>query len=340
MQIYSNQLAKHLDQLMPCYLVFGDEPLQKQEAIAEIRQAGVKAGFNERVVFTQEQGFRWNELYQASQSLSLFSSRQIIELELTTLKPGQEGSKALVDYINNASPDTILLLHGPKAPNDVQKTKWFKTLSQAGLFVVVNQPQGQQFNQWIIRRAQMRNVNFNGDALTQFCRMFEGNLLAADQELEKLSLQLGQQFIDLKNLKQRVSNQSRYNLFELQDTLLAGQSTPALTILNNLKQQAVEPQLIFWAFNREFELLQQLQYAQSQRQPLAKLYQLARVWQSRQALYNQALQRLSAAHLAAISQLLSEIDQQIKCEYELPWHQLTQLVLLFCLDDFQKALLQ
>lgn len=339
MQIYANQLTKHLAHLMPCYLVLGDEPLQKQEAIGAIRQACAKAGFIERIVLTQEPGFSWNELYQAGQSLSLFSSRQLIELELTSLKPGQEGSKALVDYIMNASPDTILLLHGPKAPQDVQKAKWFKTLSQTGLFVVVNQPQGQQFNQWLARRARSRQVNFKPDALAQFCRMFEGNLLAADQELEKLALQLDQQVIDLNSLKQRVGNQSRYNLFELQDALLAGQSSGALAILNNLRQQAIEPQLIFWAFNREFELLQQLQYARSQRQPLAKLYQQARVWQSRQGLYNQALGRLSTAHLMTIAQLLAEVDQQIKGQYNLPWHVLTQLVLLFCHHDHREVML-
>lgn len=338
MQIYSNQLDQHLDQLAPCYLVFGDEPLQKQEALAAIRAAGEKAGYLERVVLTQETGFSWSELYQASQSLSLFSNRQLIELELTSLKPGQEGSKALIEYIANLNPDIILLIHGPKAPNDVQKSKWFKTLSQAGLFVVVNQPQGQQFNQWIRHRAQSRCVNFANDALAQFCRMFEGNLLAADQELEKLSLQLGAQPIDLAELKQRVGNQSRYNLFELQDALLSGQSNSALAILNNLKQQAIEPQLIFWAFNREFELLQQLQYAQSCRQPLAKIYQKARIWQSRQALYNQALRRLSVMDLGAISVLLSAIDQQIKCHYHLPWDQLSQLVLLFCLEDYQQVI--
>jgi DNA polymerase-3 subunit delta len=336
MQIYANQLANHLKQLAPCYLVLGDEPLQKKEALRDIRHACQASGFDERVCLTQEPGFSWNELYQAGQSMSLFSSRQLIELELTSLKPGQDGSKALIAFIENASPDTILLIHGPKAPQEVQKSKWFKKLTQAGLFVVVNQPQGNAFNQWLTRRVHSHRVNFTPDAQAQFSRMFEGNLLAADQELEKLSLQLGQQLIELKNLKQRTSNQARYNLFELQDALLSGHASNALTILSNLKYQAIEPQLIFWAFNKEFELLQQLKHAQQQRQPLSKFYQQARIWQSRQHLYNQALQRLSHGHLLMITQLLAQIDQEIKCQFTLPWHLLTQLVLTFCEQDVNR----
>ncbi|NRA55718.1 MAG: DNA polymerase III subunit delta [Gammaproteobacteria bacterium] len=333
MQIYANQLANQLKQLVPCYLVFGDEPLQKKEALSDIRQACDNAGFSERICLSQQPGFSWNELTQAGQNLSLFSSRQLIELELTTIKPGQDGSKALISFIENASPDTILLIHGPKAGQDVQKAKWFKQLSQAGLFVVINQPQGQAFNHWVNRRLSHHRLNLTPDAQAQFSRLFEGNLLAADQELEKLSLQLGQQQIDLATLKQRTTNQARYSLFELQDALLNGSANKALAILNHLKQQAVEPQLIFWAFNKEFELLQQLHQQQQQKQSLAKIYQQARIWQSRQNLYQNALQRLSAQHLLKIAQLLAQIDLEIKINFSLPWPLLTELVLVYSQAD-------
>lgn len=339
MQIYANQLSNHLTKLVPCYLVFGDEPLQKQQTIAAIRTAAAAQGFDQRVMLCQEPGFSWSELYHAGQSMSLFSERQLIELELTSIKAGQEGSKALLEYIGNANPDNILLIHGPKAAADVQKSKWFKTLSQAGLFIIVNQPQGQQFNRWIASQAQTRQVNFSPEALSQFCAMFEGNLLAADQELEKLSLQVGQQLIDIVSLKQRVSNQARYNLFELQDCLLSGQTQKACAIINNLQQQSIEPQLIFWAFNREFELLKQLKQAQQQRQPLNKIYQQARVWQSRQTIYQQALNRLTMNHFLQITQLLAELDIQIKQHFNLPWDQVMQLVLVFCEPTIQRELL-
>jgi len=333
MQIYVNQLSAHLKQLNAVYMVLGDEPLQKMQSVDAIRQACFKQGFDERISLLQDQNFRWSDLTSSGQNLSLFSTRQLIELELTSLKPGQEGSKALNQFLDHQSSDTILLIHGPKAPSEVQKSKWFKRLEQAGLFVSVNQPQGRHFTQWLSQAASSKGLSFEQDALNKFGLMFEGNLLAADQELEKLSLAIGQQRITNSVLKDRVTNQARYNLFELQDAFLAGNSPKALRILASLQDEASEPQLLFWAFSREVELLISLKAAQKQRIPLTKIYQQARVWQSRQALFEQTLRRLSLEQLLACSTLVADIERAIKVEFTTPWDLLCQLVLKLCGQD-------
>lgn len=328
MQIYVNQLSQHLNQLKPVYLVLGDEPLQKQQSVDAIRQACIKQGFDERISLHQDAQFRWHELTSCGQNLSLFSQRQLIELELTSLKPGQEGSKAFTQFLDNQSSDTILLIHGPKAAMDTQKAKWFKKLEQAGLFVSVNQPQGRHFSQWAQQAAQTKQLRFEQDALAKFCQMFEGNLLAADQELDKLSLALGQQTITNELLKERVTNQARYNLFELQDAFLGGNTNKALAILSSLKNEALEPQLLFWAFSRELELLVTLKGAQLKRQPLNKIYQQARVWQSRQSIFESALQRLSFEQLNHANSLLAQIETEVKVEFNTPWALCAELIIL------------
>jgi len=308
-------------------MVLGDEPLQKMQSIDAIRKACLTQGFDERLSLTQDPQFRWGDLLSCGQNLSLFSQRQLIELELTSLKPGQEGSKAFTQFLTNQSPDTILLIHGPKAPSDTQKSKWFKKLEQAGLYVSVNQPQGHHFNQWVSGAAGAKQLRFEHDTLAKFCLMFEGNLLGAEQELEKLSLALGRQTITNELLGQRVTNQARYNLFELQDAFIAGHGDKALRILATLQHDELEPQLMFWAFNREIELLLQLKAAQSKRQPTAKIYQQARVWQAKQSLYSQALNRLSLSNLFECNALLAQIETQIKVEFNTPWHLFCELII-------------
>jgi len=334
MQIYVNQLSSHLKQLKAVYIVLGDEPLQKTQSVDSIRKACFKQGFDERICLIQDPSFRWSDLTSSGQNLSLFSNRQLIELELTSLKPGQEGSKALNQFLDHQSPDTILLIHGPKAPAEVQKSKWFKRLEQAGLLVSVNQPQGRHFTQWLSQAAAGKGLSFEQDALSKFSLMFEGNLLAADQELEKLSLALGNQRITNALLKERVTNQARYNLFELQDAFLAGNTTKALRILSSLQDEAIEPQLIFWAFSREIELLVSLKVAQTKRLPLTKIYQQARVWQSRQALFEQALNRISLDQLLNCSSLVASIERQIKVHFVTPIDLLCELTL--CLTGQQQ----
>ena len=83
MRIYAEQLADHLKAgLKPCYLVFGDEPLQKLETVARIRQAAQAQGFSERHSFSTDDNPDWDQVQDCCQALSLFASRQILELEL------------------------------------------------------------------------------------------------------------------------------------------------------------------------------------------------------------------------------------------------------------------
>lgn len=327
MRIYVNQVKQHLSQLAPVYLVLGDEPLQKIQTIDAIRHAARQQGFDERISLVQDPQFNWQDLNSNGQNLSLFSNKQLIELELTSLKPGQEGAKAINEFLAHQSPDTMLLIHGPKATAEAQKAKWFKALDSKGIFVQITQPEGHHFVKWLEGEIAKHQLNIERQGVALLSQMFEGNLLAASQELEKLSLQVGQQTLDVAGLKQRVTNQARFSLFELQDALLEGHCDKALKILVSLQREEVEPQLLFWAFNRELSLLINLKQAQSQKQPLAPLYQQARVWAARQKMFDTALRRLSLQNLLGALSVLSEIEQSIKLSFELPWDKLTQLTL-------------
>ena len=327
MRIYVNQVKQHLSQLAPVYLVLGDEPLQKIQTIDAIRHAARQQGFDERISLVQDPQFNWQDLNSNGQNLSLFSNKQLIELELTSLKPGQEGAKAINEFLAHQSPDTMLLIHGPKATAEAQKAKWFKALESKGYFVQVTQPEGHHFVKWLEVEVAKHQLNIEPQGVALLSQMFEGNLLAASQELEKLSLQVGQQTLDVAGLKQRVTNQARFSLFELQDALLEGHCDKALKILVTLQREEVEPQLLFWAFNRELSLLINLKQAQSQKLPLAPLYQQARVWAARQKIFDTALRRLSLQKLLGALSVLSEIEQSIKLSFELPWDKLTQLTL-------------
>lgn len=327
MRIYVNQLNQSLKTLAPIYMVLGDEPLQKMQTIDAIRRACIAQGYDERISLTQSPQFSWHDLNNSGQNLSLFSQRQLIELELSTLKPGQDGAKALTRFIDEQTNDCILLIHGPKAPSETQKAKWFKALEAKGLFVAVTQPEGHHFTQWLKQEIAKHHLNVDQDGVGLLAQMFEGNLLAASQELEKLSLQVGQQRIDINVLRQRVTNQARFNLFELQDALLNGQTDKVLKILMSLQRDEIEPQLLLWAFSRELTLLIALKKAQLNRQPLNSLYQQARVWASRQKYFENALSRLSLESLVKASILLGTLEQQIKLSFDMPWDEVSEIAL-------------
>jgi len=49
MRVYPDQLSRHLNQLFPCYLIFGDDPWLIETTKDQIRQFAKRQGFDEKV---------------------------------------------------------------------------------------------------------------------------------------------------------------------------------------------------------------------------------------------------------------------------------------------------
>jgi DNA polymerase-3 subunit delta len=79
----------------------------------------------------------------------------------------------------------------------------------------------------------------------------EGNLLAAQQELEKLKLLANGSAIDVDLVIKSVGDSARYDVFQLAEAAAAGDAARALRVLLGLKSEGVEPTLILWALLRE-----------------------------------------------------------------------------------------
>ena len=79
----------------------------------------------------------------------------------------------------------------------------------------------------------------------------EGNLLAAKQELEKLSLLADGGTIGADLVLRSVGDSARYDVFQLAQAAAAGDAARAFHVLLGLKSEGVEPTLILWALLRE-----------------------------------------------------------------------------------------
>ena len=223
MQVYPNRFnVDASSELKPFYLIFGDEPQQKLECIELIRVAALAQGFDERQSLVADAQFSWDTLIEASQTLSLFSSRQIIELELPTGKPGAEGSKVLNALAQKINPDVLIVIHGGKIGKDVQNTKWFKAVDKHAIYVPCYPLEGNELYQWLnnqMRLAGMQPSQQVSQLLVDYC---EGNLLAAKQEIQKLMLLYPQGNPSFEQVEQAVVDQSRFTVFHLVDVLLSG----------------------------------------------------------------------------------------------------------------------
>lgn len=331
MPLKPEQLAQQLQrELAPIYLVGGEEPLLVQESCASILAAARAQGYQERELLSVETGFDWQQLLIASQSMSLFSEKRIVELRLPSAKPGDAGSKVLQQLAADPPVDTLILLQLGKLDGSSKRSKWFKAIEAAGCVVVVYALASRELPAWMERRLQQQGLTAGPGVAQQLAYHFEGNLLAAAQEIERLGL-LYEGTISVDDVLQGLRDNARFTVFGLADACLAGDGKAVLRMLDSLRAEAVAPPLVLWALVRELRNLAALAQRLAQGEAESGLWRQYAIWPQRQSLFKQALRRLRPAQCLGLLQRAARVDRVIKGRLAgNPWQELQVLSLALC----------
>ncbi len=325
MKLTTDNLSAHLErQLAPAYLVSGDEPLLVAEAADAIRARARARGFSERQVYFAERGFDWNTLRSEGQSMSLFAEQRIIELKLPTGKPG-EGAEVLQEFVKRSAPDQLLLVLSGKIDRTTQKSAWVQAFERHGGWVQVWPVDAARLPAWIAARMKRQGLEPDAEAAALLAERVEGNLLAAQQEVDKLALLLPQGRVDAAALTEVVADSARYDVFQLADATLAGDGRRALKILQGLRGEGAEPPLVLWSICRALRSV--WRELQGTGKPAAAMpYWL----QKQQAQVTQAARRLGKRSIPPLVKAAARVDRTIKGRLRGdPWDAMTALVARF-----------
>ena len=251
MRLSADQLPAALARgLAGVYLVSGDEPLLVGEAADAIRAAARAAGYADRSVFFIDRGFAWDELRYASQSLSLFAERRLFELRMPSGKP-DKGAQQLAELAERPPPDVVCLVVTDKLDKKAGEAPWVRAIEKQGVWVPIWPVETAALPAWLRARARQLRVEIEPAAAQLIVDRVEGNLLAAKQELEKLSLLADGKPISADLVLRSVGDSARYDVFQLAESAAAGDAARALRVLLGLKSEGAEPTLILWALVRE-----------------------------------------------------------------------------------------
>lgn len=329
MKISANQITSQLDQsLLPCYLVTGDEHLLVQEILDAIRAAARTRGFGSRELFVQTTGFDWSDLSSAGGNLSLFAERQIIELRLPTGKPGVKGSAAIAEFAAKAGEDILFIVSAPKLDRNGAGAKWVKALDKHGGVIQVWPVDGRELPGWINVRMKRIGLVPDRDAVRLIADRVEGNLLAAEQEIEKLRLLHGEGAITAADVDAAVADSSRFDVYKLVDAAVGGNASRALRILNGVRTEGVEPVIVMWALTRELRTLANLSGSVRNGGDLSSAMRQARVWQNRQGLVRACIGRHQQGDFYALLKQCRDADAAAKGQKRAdPWQLATRIVL-------------
>ncbi|MEJ2602421.1 MAG: DNA polymerase III subunit delta [Gammaproteobacteria bacterium] len=327
MKIRADQLQAHLDEsILPLYFVTGDEPLLVTEALDAIRTRAREEGYTEREVFTADRGFDWNRILAGSASLSLFADKRVLELRLPTGKPGDVGSRTLVELCSRLSDDTLVVVSAPRLERGQSSSKWVKALDKAGAMVQVWPVDARALPGWIAARMRRLGLEPSRDAVRLLADRVEGNLLAAAQELEKLRLVIGTGPVDAEQVEAAVADSARFNIFKLADAAVAGRADRALRILGALRAEGAEPVLVLWALTRELRAIALIRDDLEAGRPLSHSLKQRGVWSSREDIVRACAGRHSPSSLHRLVRRAELADQVVKGRRPgQPWQELLAL---------------
>jgi DNA polymerase-3 subunit delta len=313
MKLASEELPRHLAKgLAPLYVIHGDEHLLSIEAADVIRAAARAAGYDEREVFTVEQGFKWADLRNSAQSLSLFSARKLVELRIPTGKPGVEGAQSIQDYCEQLNADTVTVVTLPKLDKTGQNSKWFISLAEHGVIVAADEISLNALPDWIAVRLQRQGQSTDRDTLRFLAERVEGNLLAAFQEIQKLGLLFPAGQLTFEQVKDTVMDVARYDVFKLSEAMLAGDAARFTRILDGLRAEGEATVLILWAMAEDIRALARISRATQRGGNIASALRDARVWGVRQKLVERAVRRFSPAFTEGALRKAAHIDKVVK----------------------------
>ncbi|MFQ6021633.1 MAG: DNA polymerase III subunit delta [Acidiferrobacterales bacterium] len=313
------------------YLVGGDEPLLVDECCAAVRAVAHARGFEERTVLTVESGFDWNSLLASTHSLSLFSSRRLIELRVPSVKMADRGADVLVQIADRAPQDTLLLVSSGRLDKRAQASPWVKAIERTGVVVIVYPLDARDLPGWIARRMRSRGLTPEEGVPALLGYHFEGNLLGAAQEIDKLAVLLGQATVSADDMRDNLSDNARFDVFKLADACVRGDAGAVTRMLASLRAEGTEPILILRVLAREARSLAGVARRLARGEREAVVFEAHNIWPRRRSLVRQAVKQRPPNWWLEILQRASQVDKVLKGQRAGDtWQQLQCLALAMC----------
>jgi len=173
----------------------------------------------------------------------------------------------------------------------MESLSWVEAIDHAGMVVPIRPMPISDQPRWIEARARKLGVELTDDAQMELVALVEGNLLAAHQELFKLSLLVPGQKIDAMALVDLVADSARFDVFGLFDAVIAGRGDRVRKVLAGLRAEGTDaPTLCAFLISQVIALAGADELRQSGAR-LQSYWPTVRVFGPKQSTYERALGR-------------------------------------------------
>jgi DNA polymerase-3 subunit delta len=305
-EAFSKELQKNQQSK---FLLLGDEALSRKEAFDIIRQFAKEKTYTEKLSFTVDRFFKWDQCASSLSSQGLFSQKRIIEIIIPSGKINAEGGDSFYKILQNLTQNDLLVVHLPQIDKETKFQRWFKEIEKIAYTIKLDEIKPTELPFWLKKRASLLSIDLDEESIQLISQLVHGNMLAADQELNKLALLFPGQSIPYEKVSQSISNVSRYDTYELTDYVLNGDQMKTLLTLNFLKEEGQNPISITSSLSWVLKPMLEIKELDFKGQSLENHLTKSRIFGNKLIFTKKAMSFFSLKHLRAAIQKLSEIDK-------------------------------
>ncbi len=317
------------------YFIYGKELYLVERCCEKIRKNAADHGYTERISLSVSPDFDWNIFVDQIGQLDLFGTRKLVELRLPASgRPGQRGAKVLTECVNSTSDDAAVVVIAGALESSVKNTAWYKAWNDNAVVVDNPEMRRREFESWVRHSLDRHKVTYEPEVVERLVYYFEGNMLAAANELRKLALGNDGSTISVQEIDRIVADQARFNVFSFAEACLSGSAPRALRQLWLLKNEGTEPILVLWVLAREMRTVYRIAHAAANGMQVGPIFNKLRIWQSRQQVITQAARRLGLSGSETLMRRLARADRILKGREVAPaggiWDEFERIALHVC----------
>lgn len=221
----------------PFWLITGTDEFLAVEAGDAVRRAVRAMGYGDRQVLDMSGNSDWSRLTMAAADIGMFDDQKIVEVRLPGGKPGVQGAAAISAYLERPVDGVVTLFAVPTPDWSAAKAAWWQALMKKCTVVDCSAVERRQLPQWLSRRMARHGQSASAETLEFFADLIEGNLFAAAQEIEKLSLLFPKGELSREQIQSSVANSSRFELDTLFESMKMGEAERIVRIIDGLEAQ-------------------------------------------------------------------------------------------------------
>ncbi|WP_050615833.1 DNA polymerase III subunit delta [Bacillus testis] len=241
------QIAKK--QFASLYVIYGPESFISQETIVKLKEHalnGEELEFNVSSFDMEETPVQL--AVEEAETFPFMGERKLILIHnplFLTAEKGKEkvshNLQALLDYVDNPSPFSIMVIAAPYEKLDERK-KITKELKRKATVIEANRLKEQELHAWAVQQANSFGVDIEDEAVRSLIEISGHNLLLLSNELQKMAFYAKDEgVITVQTVEALASKSLEQTVLTLVDYIMNRRVGQAIELLQALLRQKEEP---------------------------------------------------------------------------------------------------